>query len=145
MKSRTGYLIRLGGCPLVWKSKLQTLIAVSTMEAEYIALSMCMRELIPLKRILVELNGVFEFELEGALTKSTMFEDNASAVQLATMPKMTPRSKYIGLHYHFFRKYIEDGVVEVKHVSTDLQIVDIFTKGLGDTKFEKLCKLLMGW
>ena len=145
MKSRTGYLIRLGGCPLVWKSKLHTLIAVSTMEAEYIALSMCMRELIPLKRILVELNGVFEFELEGALTKSTMFEDNASAVQLATMPKMTPRSNHIGLHYHFFRKYIEDGVVEVKHVSTDLQIADIFTKGLGDTKFEKLRKLLMGW
>mmetsp|Transcript_31063 Transcript_31063/g.45455 ORF Transcript_31063/g.45455 Transcript_31063/m.45455 type:complete len:340 (+) Transcript_31063:1620-2639(+) len=145
VKSRTGYLIRLGGCPLVWKSKLQTLIAVSTMEAEYIALSMCMRELIPLKRILAELNGVFKFELEGALTKSTVFEDNASAVQLATVPKMTPRSKHIALHYHFFRKFIGDGIVEVKHVSTDLQIADIFTKGLGDTKFEKLRKLLMGW
>ena len=144
VKSRTGYLIRLGGCPLVWKSKLQTLIAVSTMEAEYIALSMCMRELIPLKRILAELNGVFNFELEGALTKSTVFEDNASAVQLATVPKMTPRSKHIALHYHFFRKFIGDGIVEVKHVSTDLQIADIFTKGLGDTKFEKLRKLLMG-
>ena len=115
------------------------------MEAEYIALSMCMRELIPLKRILAELNGVFKFELEGALTKSTVFEDNASAVQLATVPKMTPRSKHIALHYHFFRKFIGDGIVEVKHVSTDLQIADIFTKGLGDTKFEKLRKLLMGW
>ena len=145
VKSRTGYVIRLGGCPLVWKSKLQTLIAVSTMEAEYIALSMCMRELIPLRRILGELNDVFEFKLEGALAKSTVFEDNASAVQLAMMPKMTPRSKHIALHYHFFRRHIEDGKVEVKHVSTDNQIADIFTKGLGDTKFEKLRKLLMGW
>jgi hypothetical protein len=145
VKSRTGYLIRLGGCPLVWKSKLQTLIAVSTMEAEYIALSMCMRELLPLKRLLKEINGVFEFDLEGALAKSTVFEDNASAVQLATMPKMTPRSKHIALHYHFFREHITKGEVDVQHVSTDLQIADILTKGLGDTKFEKLRKLMMGW
>ena len=62
----------------MWKSKLQTLIAVSTMEAEYIALSMCMRELLPLKRLLKEINNVFKFDLEGALAKSTVFEDNAS-------------------------------------------------------------------
>ena len=104
-----------------------------------------MTELIPLKRILAKLNDVFKFKMEGALAKSTVFEDNASAVQLATMPKMTPRSKHIALHYHFFREHVADGKVEVKHVSTDLQIADIFTKGLGDTKFEKLRKLLMGW
>jgi len=77
----------------VWKNKLQTLIAISTMEAEYFPLSMCMRELLPLKRLLMELNKVFKFDLEDALTKSMVFEDNALAVQLATMPKMTPRSK----------------------------------------------------
>ena len=54
-----GYLIRLGGCPIIWRSKLQTLIAVSTMEAEYIAISMCMRELIQLKRIFVDLSNCF--------------------------------------------------------------------------------------
>ena len=51
VKSRTGYLIRLGRHPIIWRSKLQTLVSVSTMEAKYVALSMCMRELIPLKRI----------------------------------------------------------------------------------------------
>ena len=54
VKSWTGYVITLAGCPLTWKSKLQTLIAVSTMEAEYIALSHCMRELIPLRRLTKE-------------------------------------------------------------------------------------------
>ena len=98
-----------------------------------------------MKRLLKEINNVFEFDLEGALAKSTVFEDNASAVQLATMPKMTPRSKHIALHYHFFREHIAKGEVDVKHVSTDLQIADILTKGLGDTKFEKLPKLMMGW
>ena len=55
VKSRMGYFIRLGGTLLVWKSKLQTLVAVSTMEAECVALSACMRELIPLWRLLLEL------------------------------------------------------------------------------------------
>ena len=51
VKSRTGYVITLGGCPVVWTSKLQELIALSTLEAEYIALSTSMRELIPLHRL----------------------------------------------------------------------------------------------
>ena len=64
---------------------------------------------------------------------------------MAAMPKMTLRSKHIALHYHFFREYIAKGEVDVKHVLTDLQIADILTKGLGDVKFEKLRKLMMGW
>ena len=54
VKSRTGYVMTLGNCPLVWASKLQSVIALSTLEAEYIALSMSMRELIPLRRLLNE-------------------------------------------------------------------------------------------
>ena len=80
----------------LWKSVLSR---DTSHLAEYIALSMCMRELLPLKRLLKEINNVFKFDLEGALAKSTVFEDNALAVQLATMPKMTPRSKHIALHH----------------------------------------------
>jgi hypothetical protein len=50
VKSRTGYVMTLGGCPIHWNTKLQTEIALSTTEAEYIALSQAMRELIPLRR-----------------------------------------------------------------------------------------------
>ena len=106
VKSRTGYLICLGGCPIIWRSKLQTLISVSTMEAEYIALSMCMRDLIPLTRIFVHLSNCFEVDVKVARAKCTVFEDNSSAIQLANVPKMTPRSKHIALHYHFFREHI---------------------------------------
>jgi hypothetical protein len=49
--SRTGYVIRLYGCPLFWVSKLQTEIALSTTKSEYIALSQAMREVIPLMEI----------------------------------------------------------------------------------------------
>jgi Reverse transcriptase (RNA-dependent DNA polymerase) len=50
-KSRTGFVITLGGCPLLWKSALQTETSVSTMMAEYVALSTAMREMLPLKRL----------------------------------------------------------------------------------------------
>ena len=48
MKSQTGYVLTLGGCPIQWSSKIQSEISISTTEAEYIALSQGMRELIPL-------------------------------------------------------------------------------------------------
>jgi len=145
VKSRSGYLIRLGGCPIIWRSKLQTLIAVSTMEAEYISLSMCMRELIPLRRIFIDLSKCFEVDVKVATAKCPVFEDNSSAATLANVPKMTPRSKHIALHYHFFREHVRDGSVGVQHVSTDLQIADMLTKGLSEIKFERLRKLLMNW
>ena len=138
-------MIRLGGCPIIWRSKLQTLIAVSTMEAEYISLSMCMRELIPLRRIFIDLSKCFEVDVKVATAICPVFEDNSSAVTLANVPKMTPRSKHIALHYHFFREHVRDGSVGVEHVSTDLQIADMLTKGLSEIKFERLRKLLMNW
>ena len=130
VKSRTGNLIHLGGCPIIWRSKLQTLITVSTMEAEYVALSMCMRELIPLKRIVVDISNCLEVDVKFARAKCTVFEDNSSAIQLANVPKMTPRSKDIALHYHFFHAHIRKGSVGVEHIAMDWQIADMLTKGI---------------
>ena len=144
-KSRTGYVIQLGGAPVVWKSKLQTLVAVSTMEAEYIALSMCMRELIPLRRLLKELQVAFKFESSIARTASTVFEDNMGALTLANVPKLTPRSKHIAIPYHFFREFVRKKEVAVVHVSTENQLADLLTKGLVQVKFESLREKLMGW
>jgi hypothetical protein len=55
VRSRTGYVITLGGCPVIWVSKLQTEIALITLEAEYIALSTSMRDLLPMRQILSEI------------------------------------------------------------------------------------------
>ena len=63
VKSRTGYVIMYRGAPLLWVSKMQTQIALSTMEAEYIALSQSMRDLIPIRKVLKEImTVVFERE-----------------------------------------------------------------------------------
>ena len=60
---------------------------------------------------------------------SAVFEDNSSAIKLVNVPKMTSRSKHIALHYHFFREHVREGSIGVEHVSTDLQIADVLTKG----------------
>ena len=137
----------LGGCPIQWNSKLQTEIALSTTEAEYIALSQAMRELIPLRRLLLEI--ITAMKLSGvtdSLIKSTVFEDNNGAIAMATAMKMTPRTKHIAVKYHFFKSHVDVGTgISLSKIDTNLQKADIFTKGLAPQKFVEIRKLLCGW
>ena len=104
-----------------------------------------MRELIPLRRMFIDLSKCVEVDVKVATAKCPVFEDNSLAIQLANVPKMTPRSKHIALHYHFFRERVQEGSIIVEHVSTDLQIADMLKKGSVEIKFERLHKLLMNW
>lgn len=146
VKSRTGFVITIGGCPLQWTSKLQTEIALSTMEAEYIALSHAMRELLPIREIVREMATHLHCDTAFAIrTHSRIFEDNNAALGLANSPRITPRSKHIAVKYHFFRSHVEDGNLQVVKIDTREQKADILTKGLTRTIFETIRKLLMGW
>ena len=83
-KSRTGYLIRSAGCPIVWGAKLQTQIAVSTSETEYIALSTAMREVIPIINIIQELRERKFIEANSTTDfHCKVFQDNSGALELA--------------------------------------------------------------
>ena len=146
VKSRTGYVLTLNDCPLVWVSKLQTEIALSTMEAEYIALAQAMREVIPTRRMVTYVGEILGLIANAKpIAKSTVFEDNNGALRLATVPKMTPRSKHIAIKYHFFREHVFNGTVDIEKIDTSNQKADIFTKGLGPEIFERVRELLMGW
>jgi Reverse transcriptase (RNA-dependent DNA polymerase) len=84
VKSRTGYCLTLANCPLIWVSKLQTEIALSTTEAEYIALSQSLRDLIPMRRLLAEASKGLNLETnKTAVVHSTVFEDNNGALAIA--------------------------------------------------------------
>ena len=145
-KSRTGYVIMLCGCPLLWKSQLQTLVSLSTMEAEYIALSTSMRDLVPLRQLVEEIAiAIDATERLVVRTHSTVFEDNNGALALANLPRLTPRSKHIAVRMHWFREHVRSGQIHVVKVDTKAQIADIFTKGLTREAFERIHHLLMGW
>ena len=123
--SRSGYIIMFCGCPIYWKSKLQSEVALSTCEAEYIALSQCMRELLPMRTILKELRHQlqnFELAPSRAITRSyesfipkklpasEIFEDNQSCLILATSEdQYRPRTKHINVKWHHFKDQIFNG------------------------------------
>ena len=145
----------LSNCPVHWVSKLQSQIALSTVESEYLALSQAMRDLLPMIEYLEDLQEHIDIGYDkNVKLKSTVFEDNNGCITTATSPKMSPRTKHIGVKYHFFKSKIirggdekegEDGPVEIEKINTEVQIADIFTKGLSQDKFQALRKLLCGW
>jgi hypothetical protein len=145
VKSRTGYVILFANCPVLWVSKLQTEVALSTTEAEYIALSQAMRDLIPMKSLLTELTTLTCLTFDSTTTYSTVFEDNKGCVELATAPKMRPRTKHIALKYHHFRSHVANGDIKIKWIDTKSQLADIFTKPLPEPLFTTLRLLLLGW
>ena len=144
-RSRTGFVILYASCPVLWTSKLQTEIALSTVEAEYIALSQSLRELIPMKEILKELSGILEIPETEIKTHCTVFEDNKGAEELARTAKYRPRTKHIAIKYHHFRDHVRNGSISIERVDTLNQKADILTKPLTFKLFSNLRHDIQGW
>ena len=150
VKSRTGFVITVSDCPVMWQSKLQTEIALSTMEAEYVALSMSCKELFPIIDIVRELGEATNLPLEQETSMHiSIHEDNSGTLVLAKLepPRMTPRSKHYATKYHRFRERVcsPNSGIQLFKIDTLNQLGGSFTKFLGRTQFEFLRKKLMGW
>ena len=143
--SRTGYTIRYANCNIIWCSKLQTEIALSTTESEYIALSYSLRDTLPLMELLREIRNAIPSPENIPKIHCTVFEDNKGCIELAKAPRMRPRTKLITLKYHHFRRAVIKKQVSIQYVETGLQIADIFTKAFNDAQFLVLRKMLNGW
>ena len=119
-RSRTVYVFVLGQCPLLWASELQTETALSTVEAEYIALSTAMCELLHLRKLVQEMATVLEIPLDVVRMQSkcfkqdengnivpavasTVYEDNLGTIAVVKAPSLMPRTRHINIKYHFFR------------------------------------------
>ena len=145
-KSRSGYLITYANCPLHWVFKLQTEVALSTTEAEYIALSLAMREVLPLLRLLREMKGKdLPIPSELSSIKCTVFEDNEGTMELARTTKLRPRTKHINVKFHHFRASVEEGETTLVKVDTSEQQADILTKALSVDQLKRLRQDIMGW
>ena len=76
-------MIKFANCPIIWVSKMQTEIALSTTEVEYISLSKSMRDLIPLLHIMLEVSSLFGMRCYSCNSYTTTFEDNKGAIESA--------------------------------------------------------------
>ena len=145
-KSRTGFVIFVGNCPMIWQSKLQGETSLSTTEAEIVALSMSMRELLWLRRMVVDVATTLGSAIQHPKElKCKVFEDNTANLILAKKPGVSSRTKYIHVKHWFFKEHIGDGsgIVLLK-IGTEDQLTDIFTKGVVERLFVPLRNKLMG-
>ncbi len=147
VRSRTGYVICLANCPVLCKSRLQTEIVLSTMEAEYIALSTSCRDLFSLVDITNEICSIFDVDLvvsETAGMHIKIHEDNVGALALGKLEpcRMTPCSKHYEIKYHWFHKHIGPWKIQLVKISSEDQLGNLFTKGLSGAKFSRLH---VGW
>jgi hypothetical protein len=149
--SRTGFLIFYANCPIVWYSKLQTKIALSTAEAEYITMSHELREAIPIQNLIKEISCIFHMPNPMTDFCISLHEDNLSAIAMAESLKCTPQTKHIAIKYHHFcsngvhTSSLKSGDIKIKYISTNKQLADIFTKPVESAGFFALCMMLCGW
>jgi hypothetical protein len=145
-RSRMGYVICYAGCPMFWASKMQTEIALSSTEAEYIALSQSMREVLPLMWLLEEAQQRgMKINAKPCKVHCKVFEDNEGAIEIAKVPKMRPRTKHLNIKYHHIREEFSKGTVSIYHVKTEDQMADMLTKPLDQKLFEAHREKMMGW
>ena len=130
-KSTSGYLFQLSRAAISWRSKKQTSVALSTAEAEYIALASAAQEALWLRQLTTHLKH------EPAVA-TVIFEDNESTISMAKNPQFHGRSKHIAIKYHFIREQVCDNTIELQYCRTNDMIADMLTKGLHAEQFAKL-------
>ena len=143
--SRTGMVIMYANCPIFWRSTLQTEIALSTAEAEYIALSSALRQVIPLMTMMQEIQLVIPINVSKPGFVCKVHKDNQSCIKMTTGVKFSPRTKYIALKYHHFRSHVKSGRMTIVYRPIEEQLGDLLTKPLSNEAFFTLRYMLCGW
>ena len=135
-RSVTGYAFLLAGGPVSWQSKTQPTVALSSMEAEYMAACAATQEALWLSMLLEQMN----IQLSKPIILN---EDNKSCIEFSKNPGNHQRSKHIDTKYHFVRERVAAGDIALQWISTTEQIADIFTKALDAADFCRLRESLV--
>jgi hypothetical protein len=130
-KSTSGSAFFVGMNLVNWTSQKQRVVALSSCEAEYIASAGAACQGVWLNRLIGELLGI-------KTPKVNLLVDNKSAIALSKNLVHHERSKHIDTRYHFVRDCVEEGKIDINHVSTQNQLADILTKALGKVRFIEL-------
>nr|GEZ19734.1 retrovirus-related Pol polyprotein from transposon TNT 1-94 [Tanacetum cinerariifolium] len=133
-RSTSGSVQFLGERLISWSSKRQKSAAISSTEAEYIALSGCYAQILWMRSQLTNYGLGFN--------KIPMYCDNKRAIALCCNNVQHSRSKHIDIRYHFIKEQVEHGVIELYFVNTEYQLADLFTKALGRDRIEFLINKL---
>jgi hypothetical protein len=125
------------GAAVSWKSQRQQTVALSTAEAEYMALTAATQEAMILKQMLHEFH-------QDSGSPITIHEDNQSCIALSKNSMVTGRSKHMDMRYHFCREKMESGDIEVQHCATENMLANVLSKPLVSARHSKLSNAIMG-
>ena len=121
--------MKVAGSTVSWRSQRQSVVALSSTEAEYIGLTNACKEVTWLRMLLQDL---------GFPQKETILHsDNQSAIALAKNPAYHDRTKHIATRFHFVRDKVSSGEVKLVYCPTDKMIADGFTKAQGSIKYKE--------
>ena len=126
-KSTLGTCQFLGRSLVSWSSKKQNSVSLSTDEVEYIAARSCCAQLLWMTQTLKDY-GIH-------VRHVPLLCDNESAIKIAHNPVQHSRTKHIQVRHHFIRDHVAKGDINLKHVHTEKQLADIFTKSLDEKMF----------
>lgn len=134
-KSISGYLIFLAGVPVSWRCKKQQCVALSSMEAEYVAISEVAKEMTWLKRVLQGCK-IFGFEAETPV----ILTDSQSAIHFAKNNYEKGNSRHIDIRYHFVQDWIEKEILNLVYVKGKKNLADFLKKPLAQEPLAKCLK-----
>ena len=137
-KSQYGLTFRLGtkSAHFYSVSKKQSIVAISSTEAEYVALAECVRDVIWLRSFLHELGYT-------QLHPTPIYQDNKSCIAIAENTGNTERTKHIDIRHHFLKDFIASNDIKLYYLPTDDMVADILTKSLVTAQFSKLANVLL--
>jgi hypothetical protein len=123
-KTQSGWIIFYAGCPVSWASKNQSQVALSTTEAEYIAMSQSLCDVIPVMNMLEEIRKRdFQVICTKPHVHCKVFEDNSGALELARLPKLRPRTKHINVCYHHFHEHVRRGLLRYSLLTQNTRLL----------------------
>ena len=136
-KSASGHVFMLTDGNVSWRSEKQTLIATSTMEAEFVSCFEATLHDVQLKSF------IFEIRVVDSISRSLrIYCDNSIAVFMAKNNKSSSRNKHIDIKYLAIRECVKEKIVVIEHVNTKLMIFDLLTN---DMPFLKLKIMQIDW
>lgn len=138
--STTGFVVLVNGSPINWRTKRQTVIALSSGEAEYIAMSACARETSWMRKLFWEVAHQKRWSEQIAFDGTLMLVDSTAAIALGSSFVSSSRTKHISLKHHHVRELIANGTLQIEHVKSDEQPADPLTKDLSRSMLPRMAK-----
>jgi hypothetical protein len=134
-RSITGYVFLLAGGAVSWQAKKQPTVALSSVEAEYMASTQATKEAIWWRTFLKELRV-------NTSSATLIFSDSQGSIALGKNPEYHARTKHIDIQHHFIREHISNGNVTFQFITTDGMAADVLTKPLSREKHQRMLELI---